>query len=102
MTSKRTAKAIIHEACDIIECGVSSWSCHAITRYGLMDADSSSALQAIQVRNDYAAFYAKDPTETWGFEDVLHPHWQARQERGESRSARIIAMLLFLEAEGDV
>ena len=101
MALKRTTKRIIHEACDIIECGVSSWSCHAITMYDSMDADPSSALQARQVRNDYAAFYEKDPTKPWGFEDVLHPG-QARQERGESRSARIIAMLLFLEAEGDV
>jgi len=102
---KRDRKAIIHEACDIVETGVSQWSCFAIDRAGRRFdcTDSSSSYQAKQIKAEYAAFYEKDPTEPWGFDSLL---WEERNtfEVGKelSKSARILAMLLFLEAAGDV
>ena len=93
--NKLDVKALIHEACDILECNVSSWSCHAILRAGRRYdcTDDESSAQAREVTERYAAFYEKSYTEPWGF-DYDGPELR--------RSARIIALLLFLEAEGDL
>jgi hypothetical protein len=100
---KRAKRAIIHEACDIIETGVSVWSCHAIDRAGRRFdvTDSESTWQARKIKAEYAAFYDKDPTEPWGFEQLMFDMFDMglTYEEGKAlqRSARIIAMLFFLE-----
>lgn len=87
-------KQIIYDACELIECGVWRTSCYALSKAHSRAKDESLIFGInSDICRRYVEFFRKSLNDLWDFSDNNSP---------EGRMERIIALLLFAEAEGDL